>query len=99
MEPLRLRAAEKIAHHAADCAALHRVFLPFASDTLGGIGAEPFIQWLKGVYIANNLRLRAEGDDGSSGRLLLDDLLAEWLAVLARDNVTMIERLTIRDTS
>ena len=78
---------------------LHRVFLPFTSDTLGGIGAEPFIQWLKGVYTANNLRLRAEGDDGSSGRLLLDDLLAEWLAVLMRDNVNMIERLTIRDAS
>ena len=41
----------------------------------------------------------AEGDDGSSGRLLLDDLLAELLAVLTRDNHGMIDRLTIRDVS
>ena len=67
------------------------------SDTLGGIGPDSFIKWLKHLYATAALASRADGDDGSRGRFLLDDLLADLLATLVRDNVEMIDRLTIRD--
>ena len=76
-----------------------RVFFPFPSDTLGGIGADPFIQWLKGMYTASDLIRRAEGGDALHGRFALDALLAELLATLVRDNHRMIERLTFHDRS
>ena len=92
-----LKAARKIGKHAKDCDAIGRTFLPFTSDTLGGIGPPQFVEWLKSVYAAYDRANRAEGGDGSDGRFALDTLLAELLAVLVRDNVRMIDRLTIND--
>ena len=97
--PLQTRAAEKIAKHAAECSAMGRVFFPFVSDTLGGIGPPPFVVWLKHVYAAVARRQRAEGGDRAAAAFALESLLAELCAVLVKDNVTMIERLTIRDAA
>ena len=74
-----------------------RAFMPFTGDTLGGIGPPAFQQWLRGIYAALALRARADGEDAHAPQFALDLLLAELLATLVRDNVSMIERLTIRD--
>ena len=94
---LDVRAAEKTNKHAAGCAELNRTLLPFVSDTEGGIGPDAFVYWLKGTYAADQLRARADGDDGTRAPFALENLLCELLAVLVRDNYTMIERLSVRD--
>ena len=97
--PFQTRATEKIAKHAAECAAAHRVLSPFVSDTLGGVGPAPFIVWLKYVYSAVARRQRAEGGDHAAAAFALESLLAELGAVLVKDNLIMIERLTVRDAA
>ena len=89
------RAAEKISKHAAGCAEQGRSFMPFVSDSGGGIGPAPFVYWLRDVYTAEQRRQRADGDDGSATRHALANLLKELSAVLARDNFRMIDRLTL----
>ena len=71
-----------------------RSFMPFVSDSGGGIGPAPFVYWLRDVYTAEQRRQRADGDDGSATRHALADLLKELSAVLVRDNFRMIDRLT-----
>ena len=89
-----LRASAKITKHAPGCAEQGRSFLPFVSDSGGGIGPNPFVFWLREVYNAEQRRKRADGDDGSATRHALANLLCELSAVLARDNFRMIDRLT-----
>ena len=91
------RANKKNGKHASECHAVGRTFLPFVSDTQGGIGPPSFVDWLKSVFAAYARAARAEGGDGSDDRLALENLLAEMLAVLVRDNFKMIDRLTVHD--
>ena len=52
---------------------------------------------MRGIYTHLALRARADGEDAYAPQFALDQLLADLLATLVRDNVSMIERLTIRD--
>ena len=97
--PFRSRSTKKIHKHADDCARMQRGFMPFVGDTLGGIGPPAFQDWLRRVYRAVALRARADGGDIHAAHFALDFLLADLLATLVRDNVSMIERLTIRDVA
>jgi len=49
------------------------------------------------VFAAVALRARSDGEDPHAASFALEMLLANLLATLTRDNVNMIERLTIRD--
>ena len=95
--PYAARAAHKISKHAAECAAAGRAFLPFVGDTLGGIGPDAFVSWLKGLFAAADLAARSDGGDHAAATFALDHLLCDLLATLVRDNHLMIERLTVRD--
>ena len=95
--PLQARATHKITKHGGDCALLQRAFMPFVGDTLGGIGPPAFRWWLRDVFAAVALRARSDGEDPHAASFALEMLLANLLATLTRDNVNMIERLTIRD--
>ena len=92
-----MRADEKVNKHLAGCRDRHRDFLAFVSDTEGGIGPDSFVVWLKATYVADQLHARADGDDGTRAPFALENLLCELLAVLVRDNYSMIDKLTVRD--
>ena len=97
MAPLQLRATRKIRKHAADVAKAGRTFMAFASDSLGTIGPPAFAQWLRHLFAAYARDLRSRSLDSTASNFALENLLAELLAVLVRDNHRAIERLTIRD--
>ena len=96
--PLRDRHAEKTSKHSAEAAAAGRVLFPFVSDTLGTVGPPEFAAWFKSLFGAAARAAAAhDRSAAATAQFNLDLALAELLALLVRDNVAAITRLTIHD--
>ena len=86
----------KYLKHGNDVASQHRTLLTFASDTLGGIGPPEFADWLQLLFAEAERRANPTNHRRENFHYL-DQLLCALLYTLIRDNVYMINKLTILD--